>query len=119
MSGKKGPAKGPTASANVPNAYDVDPMMMEALHSITPFNIPIFLMNNPDFVSTSDSAEFKKSLTNLSKYLFGGLIAGITINVQAKRVYPGIITLPIYARLPIRLALLGLPFMLMNHLVIK
>jgi hypothetical protein len=119
MSDKKNSAKQPNPPPNLPNVYDVNPMMMEALHAVTPYNLPIFLMSNPEFVSSSDLIDFKKLISNLTKYLFGGLITGIAINVQIKRVYPGIITLPIYARLPIRLALLGLPFMLINHLVVK
>jgi hypothetical protein len=47
MSGKKSPAKEPVPSANIPNGYDANPMMMEALHSITPYNLPMFLLSNP------------------------------------------------------------------------
>lgn len=48
----------------------------------------------------------------------GGLIAGVTINVQFKRIYPNIVSLPFYARLPLRMILLGIPFVAMNHLLI-
>lgn len=103
----------------MPNAYDVNPMMMEALHQITPFNLPMFLMTNPEFVSVNDTVTFKKSLSSMSKYALGALIAGITFNVQAKRVYPGIVSLPFYTRLPLRLIILGIPFGLINSFLIK
>jgi hypothetical protein len=50
MSAKK-PSKDlpppPPPSQQIPNAYDVNPMMMEALQQITPANLPMFLMSNP------------------------------------------------------------------------
>lgn len=70
-------------------------------------------------MSTKDATTVQKSMTNLTKYALGSLICGITINVQSKRVYPGIVSLPAYTRLPLRLALLGIPFGLINSYLIK
>lgn len=112
MSNKKNTkeAPPPTPMQSLPNAYDVNPGMMEMLHTITPSSLPMFLMSNPDFVSAEDRPVFEKGIKNLLKYTLASLLLGVTVNVQFKRVYPGIVTLPAYFRLPLRMMLLVAPF---------
>ena len=94
----------------MPNGYDMNPMMMEALGDITPDQLPMFLMGNPEMVPAAYSKKIHKSLMNLASYVTLGVIAGSVANVQIKRVYLNFLKWPIYARLPVRLAVFALPF---------
>ena len=96
-----------------PNAYEANPMMMEMLGEITPDQLPMFLMSNPELVPEKYSKRFHKNITSLGTCLAFGSIAGIVANVQVKRISLKFLTLPAYVRFPARLGIFALPFGLM------
>ena len=96
----------------------VDPAMLEGLQQITPYNVSLFFLSNPNLMTPGDDAIIKKCGKNVVSYGIFGTIAGITVNVLAKRLYSGILTLPLYARLPLRLGLFALPFALLSNRII-
>ena len=80
------------------------------LGEITPQNLPMFLMSNPELVPGKYAKKFQKSITNLGTYLVFGTVGGITANVQIKRLSMKFLRLPGFVRLPMRLGIFALPF---------
>lgn len=45
------------------------------------------------------------------------LVAGTFLNVQIKKIYMNFLKWPIYARIPIRLGIMGIPFVAAGSLI--
>lgn len=97
----------------------MDPMMMEVLASLSPYNLPFFMLSNPQFVEERDINDLKKGIKNFMKYFVAASLIGVTINVQAKRVSDKVLKLPIFVRLPLRLGLFSLPFAFVTQYMSK
>lgn len=94
----------------VPNAYDVNPMMMEQFDQITPENFVQFMMGNPEIVSEKFRKAYWKNTKTLG--IFTGLctIGGFATNIIITRTIPSFLILPKLVRLPLRLVIFALPF---------
>lgn len=67
----------------------------------------------PFMLLPKDSKQLEKGLEKAGMYTGLGLIAGTILNVQVKRVSLNFLKWPIFFRLPVRLALMALPFALL------
>jgi hypothetical protein len=80
------------------------------LGEITPEQLPMFLIGNPELLPAAYSKKIQKSLLNLASYFTLGILLGGVANVQIKRVSMNFLKWPFYARFPVRLAVFAIPF---------
>lgn len=94
----------------VPNAYEVNPMLMEQMDQITPENFVQFMMGNPEIVGEKFRKTYWKNFKTLG--IFTGLctIGGFASNIAVTRFLPNFLILPKIVKIPLRLAIFALPF---------
>lgn len=96
----------------MPNAFEVNPGMMEGLAQITPENFPQLLFANPELVPEHFRKAFWKNVKSFFMQIGINTVGGIAVNMVATRVLPRILILPTYVRIPVRLLIFGAPFAL-------
>ena len=94
----------------MPNAYEINPGMIQALAQVTPDNITGFLMSNPEFAPEHLQKSFIKNIKGAFKLIGGDFAVGVVLNLVLTRTIPSVLILPSYARIPLRLAVFCLPF---------
>lgn len=63
-----------------------NPMLIEMVNQLTPFNYMFFFQQFPDVVPDEDSEKLKKSSIGISRNVVISFILGIVANVQFKRI---------------------------------
>lgn len=96
----------------VPNAYEVNPRLMEELSQITPENFVPFILQNPEAVPEAFRKAYWRNVKNFGLLMGANFVAGCGINMVITRTYPKFLTLPNWSRLPLRLLILSSPFLL-------
>ena len=84
---------------------------MEGLSQITPENLVVFMMQNPEIVLDKFRKSFWKNVKDLTTACGFCAVGGIAVNMIITRAVPRFLILPNYARIPLRFALFGLPFL--------
>jgi hypothetical protein len=93
----------------VPNAYELNPQMMQGLAEITPENLPIFLFSNPEIVPETFLKQFQKNMKGFFSFSGLTLVGGIALNMMTTRILPQILILHPSIRIPLRLIILCTP----------
>jgi hypothetical protein len=96
----------------VPNAFEVNPGMMDALAQITPQNLPQLLFANPELVPEHFRKAFWKNVKSFFQQLGINTVGGIALNMVVTRTLPRVLILPVYVRIPVRLLIFASPFAL-------
>lgn len=96
----------------MPNAYEVNPQMMQGLAEITPENLPFFLFSNPEIVPEAFNKKFQKNLKGCISTSALTVFSGIVLNMITTRVLPQVLILHPSIRFPLRLGILFSPLIL-------
>lgn len=99
------------SKAKTPNAYELNPQMMEQLSMVTPDNLTQFMMGNPEIVPEAFKKKFWKNVRYLCGLSFLCGVGGTAINIVVTRAVPKVLILPTYVRIPLRFVIFGLPFL--------
>ena len=96
--------------AKTPNAYEINPQMMQGLAEITPQNLPFFLFSNPEIVPEHFNKKFQKNLKSFFSLAGLDTLGGVALNMIATRTLPQILILHPAIRIPLRLVIQLVPF---------
>ena len=106
---QEGKGKQQQGKGKVPNAYDINPGLMQGLAEVNPDNLVGFLYSNPELTPEHFKKSFVKNIKGFFTLLGADIVGGIALNMVLTRVIPSMLILPNYARLPLRLAVFCLP----------
>jgi hypothetical protein len=113
MSGKKEEYQG------LAHGLDINPHIMESMHSITPYKMPWYFYSFPQFVEQQDLADYKRSCKTFAKYAIGASAIGLILNTQIKRISTKFLSLPYSLKIPIRFTFFVLPFGFIGHILVQ
>ena len=102
--------KGSEGKSKAPNAYDINPMMMDQLGQITPENFGQFMMGNPEIVPDKFRKAYWKNLKTLGLLIGGSSISGIGLNMIVTRTFSKVLIMPRWMSIPLRLFIFAVPF---------
>lgn len=104
----------PVFSDKIPMEAQALMMQPEAINMLKHVNgfdlISLFYFQMPFMMLHKDTASLEKDGQKLLSVAGLSLLAGVVANVQLKRISINFLKWPFWARYPIRLAVLGLPF---------
>jgi hypothetical protein len=95
----------------VPNAFELNPGMMEGLAQVTPENFTQLMMANPELVPEKFRKAFWKNVKAFATQVGINIFAGVAANMVITRTIPRVLILPPYIRIPVRLAIFASPFL--------
>ena len=109
----------PQISDKVPieaQALILQPEAMRMLKDIEGFQLlSLFYFQMPFMLKPQDATILEKGSQKFLTLLGAGLSLGVIANVQVKRLYMNFLKWPIYARIPIRLGIMAIPFALLAN----
>lgn len=93
-----------------------NPMLMDMINQLTPFNFVMFYQQFPDLVVQSDWDKLKKSSIGIARNIVFSIVLGVVANVQIKRI-PKLKFLE--WRKPLRYAFRPIVFMIPYALILR
>ena len=94
----------------VPNANEINPMLMDQLGQVTPENFIQFMMGNPEIVPETFRKAYWKNIKGFGTLMGLSAVGGTAFNMVVTRAYPRFLILSNWSRIPLRFAIFAMPF---------